>query len=399
MTHTPLRPTGRHPWTAAALAVLSLGAQAQTLMQPSPRSDLTDADTLVWRAGAQWQREDNVFLEPEGSAKSDQALVTSVGLRLNKPYSLQRLELDVGLDNYKYDRYSALDFTALNYQGAFRWAFTPRLRGNLTSERREYTDRFSDVSANRVNRRTEQNHGLDAEYEVGAAWRALAGVFERRLDNTSSTLESDTTVRGAELGARYDFRSGNTLAYRFRQGQGEYTGSLANAGDFTDRQHEAELGWQATGQIRVNGRLGWLEREHEAQPARDFSGWTGRLNANWQLTGKTQLVGGLVRDLASYRSDFGTYYEGYRLFIAPQWKPTAKTAVRLRWDHGVRTYKGTALTAGRQDKLNILALGLEWEPMRALRLLASVQRDQRDANLPGLDYKANVYGLAAQASF
>jgi exopolysaccharide biosynthesis operon protein EpsL len=401
--HTPRRPKRlRLLHTAtAALALFSLGAQAQMLMQPGPRSDLSDADTLEWRAGAQWQRDDNVFLEPEGQTKTDNMVVTTVGLRVNKPYSLQRLELDVSLDNHQYDRYSALDFTALNYNGAFRWAFTPKLRGNLTAERRENTDRFSDVSNNQVNRRTEQAHGLDAEYEVGAAWRALAGVFERRSENTLSTLEPDATVRGAELGARYEFRSGNALAYRYRQGQGEYAGGVGPGGDFSDRQHELELDWRATGQVRVGGRLGWLEREHDTLAARDFSGWMGRLNANWQATGKTSVAAGLVRELASYVSDFGTHYEGTRLFVAPQWKPTVKTAVRLHLEHGMRTYKGaaSALNSGREDSLSRLALGLEWEPIRALRLLATVQRDQRDTNRNGLDYKANMVGLSAVVSF
>ena len=401
MPHTQPRPRGLQT-AAAAMMLFSLGAQAQMLMQPGPRSDLSDADTLAWRAGAQWQRDDNVFLEPEGQTKADNILVTTVGLRVNKPYSLQRLELDLSLDNYKYDRYSALDFTALNYTGAYRWAFTPKLRGNLMAERREYGDRFGALSNNLVNRRTEHNLGLDAEYELGASWRALAGVFERRSENSASRLEPDATVRGAELGARYDLRSGNTLAYRFRQGQGEYTGGVLNVGHFTDRQHELDMGWQASGQVRLGGKLGWLEREHEAQPVRDFSGWTGRLHATWQATGKSSVAVGLARDLASFQSDFGTYYEDLRLFIAPQWKPTAKTAVRLRWEHGTRTYKGqtaTALTAGREDRLNAVALGLEWELARALRLLASVQREERNAKLGGLDYKATVFGLSALLVF
>ncbi len=401
-TRTPW-PSGLHPrWTAPALALLSLGAQAQALMQPTPRTDFTDADTLQWRAGAQWQRDDNVFLESDGSAKTDHIFVTTLGLRVNKPISLQRLELDVKVDNFKYERYSVLDFTALNYTGAYRWAVTPRMRGNVLAERREYIDRFSDISSGNVNRRTEQNHGLEAEYEVGAAWRALGGVFDRRISNSVSTYQADTTVQGGELGARYDFRSGNSLAYRYRQGQGDYSGGQTTLGGFTDRQHEFDLAWQPTGQIRVNGRMGWLDREHDLQPGRDFSGWVGRLNANWQLSGKTSVAAGLARELASYQTTDASYFQGQRWFIAPEWKPTFKTAVRLRWDHGTRTYKGApspSLSAGREDRLNILTLGLEWEVMRALRLLATVQRDERNSNIDGFDYKANIYGISALASF
>jgi exopolysaccharide biosynthesis operon protein EpsL len=384
------------------LSGLACTAQAQPLLRPGPRSDLTDADTLVWRAGVQWARDDNVFKEASGSAKADNIAVTTAGVRINKPWSLQRLELDASLDDLRYQNYSALNFTALNYNGAFRWAFTPRLRGNLVGERREYIDLFSDVSNGRVNRRTEQNHGLDAEYEIGAAWRALAGVFERRVTQSLEGLEPDATVRGGEVGARYDFRSGNSLGYRLRQGQGEYSDALTAISGFTDQQHELDLQWRATGQVRVGGRLGWLQRDHDQQPVRDFSGWTGRLQAHWQLTGKTSVAGGLIRELAPYQVTDASYYEGYRLFIAPEWKPTAKTAVRLRLDHGTRNYKGSPVPTAlpqREDRLSIAALALEWEPIRALRLMASVQRDERNSNRSGADYRANVYSIAAQASF
>lgn len=389
-------------WALLALAGLACGAQAQPLLRPGPRSDLTDADTLVWHAGVQWARDDNVFKEPSGAAKADHIAVTTAGLRINKPWSLQRLELDASVDDHRYQNYSALNYTALNYNGAFRWAFTPRLHGNLVGERREYIDLFSDVSNGRVNRRTEQNHGLDAEYELGAAWRALAGVFERRITQSVAGLEPDATVQGGELGARYDFRSGNSLAYRYRQGQGDYSGGLAAISGFTDKQHEFDLQWRATGQIRVNGRVGWLERAHDQQPERDFSGWTARLQARWQLTGKTSVDAGLVRELAPYQVADASYYEGLRLFLAPEWKPTAKTAVRLRLDHGTRTYKGSPVATAlpqREDTLNIVALALEWEPIRALRLMATVQRDERSSNRAGADYRAHVYGIAAQASF
>ncbi len=387
---------------SAVLACLALASHAQTVMQPSPRSDLTDADTLMWRAAVQWEHDDNVFREPSGQAKSDQIAVSTLGLRINKPWSLQRLELDASVDDYRYDRYSALGFTALNYNGAFRWAFTPRLRGNLTAERREFIDRFSDVSNGNVDRRTELNHGLDAEYELGAAWRALAGVFDRRTRHSAGSVEPDATVRGAEVGVRHELRSGNSVVYRYRQGQGDYDGASLAVSDFTDRQHELELQWRVTGQIRVNGRLGWLEREHDALPQRDFSGWVARLQAQWLLTGKTSVAAGLVRELAPYQVTDASYYEGLRLFLAPEWKPTAKTAVRLRWDQGWRTYKGAptpTLAGPREDTLRILALALEWEPIRALRLMATVQRDERNSNRNASDYRANVYGLAAQASF
>ena len=397
----PARAVLRATALAGAAVLLGLSAQAQTVLTPTPRTDFTDADTLQLRAGLRWEHDDNVFKAPAAQAQSDQLLVSSVGLRVSKPWSLQRLDLNLSVDRFDYDRNSTLDFTALNYEGAFRWAVTPRLRGNVLADRREYVDRFSAFSATgTVNRRTELSHALEAEYEVGAAWRALAGVFEQQLNNSLSSQFADTTVRGGELGARYDFRSGNSLAYRLRQGTGDYAGAstLFPATGFTDRQHDFELNWAPTGQLRVNGRMGHLDRQHDNDPARNFSGWVGRLNATWNLTGKTSVTAGVIRDLAAFRTDFAGYYQGHRAFIEPRWQATAKTAVRLRLEQGQRDYRApivpTATDVGRQDKLSVAAIALEWEPIRAVRLMLTAQRDERSSNIAGRDYRGNLYAAS-----
>ncbi len=403
MQRRQLAGTVRLSAAATAIAFLALGAldaRAQAVLQPTPRTDFSDADTLQWRAGLGWEHDDNVFKAPGGQAQSDSLLVSNVGLRVSKPWSLQRLDLNLNLNRYDYDSNSALDFTALNYDGAFRFAVTPRFRGNVLADRREFTDRFSVLTGNQVNRRTELNHAVEAEYEVGAAWRALAGVFEQRLENSVGGAFADTAVRGAEAGARYEFRSGNNLAYRFRQGQGDYSATSASfpATDFTDRQHDFEANWAPTGALRLNGRMGYLERQHDNDPVRDFSGWVGRVNATWNLTGKTSITAGVIRDLAAFRTNFAGYFEGYRAFIEPRWQATAKTALRLRVEQGMRNYKAplvpTDPDVGREDQLNLAAVALEWEPIRALRLMLTAQRDERSSNIAGRDYRANLYGAS-----
>jgi hypothetical protein len=86
---------------------------------------------------------------------------------------------------------------------------------------------------------------------------------------------------------------------------------------------------------------------------------TGQLDAAWAITPKTSLAGGVVRELASYQTTTASYYEGYRFFVAPTWKPTEKTAVRLRYDHGARDFKGPLpgfAATNRRDTTNLLSL-------------------------------------------
>lgn len=390
---------------AAALLVAAAPSLAQIYAQDQDQADAPS--TLQWRVGENVQRDSNVFRTPDNQRLSDTIAVTTLGLKLDKRYSLQRLELDLSADNYQYREFSQLNFNAVNYAGAWRWAVTPRLYGNVIAERSDYLDRLAPSGVDALNHRVERQTGVDAEYELGAAWHALAGVFERRTTNSLALgLEPDATVRGGEGGVRYVLPSGSSVAYRYRQGQGDYdsTGSLAPlaTSDFKDREHEVELQWTPSAKTRVAGRLAYAKRAHDSLARRDFSGWRGRINGTWEVTGKTRVEGGLVRELASYQTDDASFYEGYRLFVGPVWNATEKIAVRLRYDHGERSYKGALpgfADSGRKDRLDVTTLALEWSPVRALRLVASWQNDQRRSNLPGLDYRAHVYSLAALASF
>ncbi len=363
--------------------------------------------TLQFRVGQSLQRDSNVFRSPVAS--SDTYGVTTLGVKLDKRYSLQRIELDVYAQDYRYQDFSELDFTALNYDAAWRWSFTPKLRGNLTADRREFVDNSADVlvgpgGTSTVNRRTESALGLDAEYELGAAWRALAGVFQRDLENSRTTAEADSSVTGGELGARYVFRSGNALDYRFKSGDGKYSGAVG-AGlprDFSDTEHEFRFEWAPTGRTRVQGRLAQLDRQHDGAPDRDFSGLTGRVNANWVLTGKTQVDAGFIRELSSYQTANTNYYAGDRIYVSPVWKPTEKTALRLRLEQGSRDYKGAPagqLASGRRDKTSLASLSLEWEALRALTVAVTAQRDRRTSNTAGAEYSANTIGVSALFKF
>lgn len=375
-----------------------------------------ELDTLQFKAGQSVTHDSNIFrLSDTANAqaligttdRADTVSVTTAGFKVNKPFGLQRFELDAAVEDHHYSRFSNLDFTAVNYAAAWRWSFTPALHGNLTSDRREYVDNTADVqNSGQLNRRTNRSTVFDAEYELDGAWRLVGGLFERTSTSSQPfTFEGDSRIRGAEGGVRYVFPSNTSMAYRYKRGNGDYPGRVPSstfAGSFTDTEHEFRLDWAPTGKTTLRARLSHLDREHDGLAARDFSGFTGQLDATWNITAKTSLAGGLVRELGSYQTSNASYYEGYRFFIAPTWKPSEKTAVRLRYDHGARDFRGPLpgfAATDRHDTSNLVSLALEWQALRALKLIASVQRDRRKSTEPGFDYTSNAFGLSAQASF
>lgn len=374
-----------------------------------------ELDTLQFKAGESLRYDSNIFRLSDTansqniigtSDRSDTIAITTVGVKVDKPYGLQKFELDVNLDHYIYNNFSNLDFTAVNYAAAWRWSLTPGFHGNLTTERQQFVDNNADVqNRGELNRRTDRYSLLDAEYELSGAWRALGGFFERTSNNSQPfTFEEDTKIRGAEVGVRYVFASNTSMAYRFKNGRGEYpdrviTSSFANR--FKDREHELRLDWPITDKTSIQSKLAYFERTHEGVSARDFSGVVGHLNATWIATGKTKVVAGFMHGLGSYQTSDISYYKESRFFVAPTWKPTEKTALLLRYEHGVRNYKGAigVIASNRRDSMNLGSLAFEWEPVRAVKVTASLFRDQRNSNVPDQDYKSNGVGLAVLASF
>jgi exopolysaccharide biosynthesis operon protein EpsL len=390
------------PYPLALLGLFCLNAQADEL------------DTLQFYASENVQHDSNPFRLSDSAnaqaligtpSRSDTIAVTTVGFKLNKPVGLQRFEFDANVEDHRYKRFTNLDFTGVNYAAAWRWSFTPALHGNLTSDRREYVDNTSDLqNFGQLNRRTARSTLLDAEYEVDGAWRVLGGVFERVSTSSQPTFEGDSKVRGLEVGARRVFSSGTSLAYRYRNGSGESSdiAQATPAGDFKDREHEVRLDWAPSGKTTVQARLAHFDRKYDAVAARDFSGVVGQADVNWAITGKTSVTGGAARELGSYQTDTSSYYQGYRFFVAPTWRATEKIAVRLRYDHGVRDFRGAApgfAAIDRKDTTRLASLALEWQAARALKLVGSVQRDKRTSNAPGVDYVSNSVGVLARLSF
>jgi len=228
-------------------------------------------------------------------------------------------------------------------------------------------------------------------------------VFERTIQNSAALIQdASTKVSGGEAGARYVFRSGDSVAYRYRHGNGEYSGLPAStlpSRNFTDTEHELNFEWLANSSTRLQGRVAHLERKRNDAANSEFSGLVGRINLSWLITGKTRMDIGLIRELASYQPGTPSYYDGERLYISPVWKPTEKTAIRLRLDQGVRHYNGVVGYEGRRDEVGQVGVSVEWEPRRFVKLMASLARDKRSSNFVGLDYKANVIGVAALFSF
>lgn len=392
---------------ALPLLLSSLSVQADT------------DDTVQLNVGASVQYDSNLFrLSPDAdpetllgtSSKSDRISTLSAGLKFSKPYSLQRFEFDATAIDYRYQNFDYLDFTALNYAAAWRWTLTPSFHGNLTARQNEALNSFADYKGyNNLNIRTENDLRFDAAFEVDGVWRLLAAVGKTRRTNSKVFVqEGDNQTTTLDGGVRYAFPSGSSLTYTVRTGLGEYTNRsqpipvalLDNR--FDTIENEVRLIWLLTGKTTLDGRVAYLERNHEHYSGRDYSGVVGNLGIDWEITGKTRLALSLAHDLASYQSVSSSYTSTDRVSVAPYWQIDAKTGLRLRYEYAQRKYLGAIASTpmnGREDVLRSGQIALEWQPYRSLLVSTSLQSDRRTSNQSGQDYDAYMISVSAQASF
>lgn len=376
-------------------------------------------DALNFTVSTAVRHDDNVFrlpsnvLPPAGlgkTSKSDRINVTTVGLKFDKAYSQQRFQFGATITDNRYDRFSNLDFEARGYQAAWLWRLTSRLSGSLKADRQQsladFTDYRTGVATGR-NVRTTENRLFNADWWLHGSWHLVGGISEVRQSN-SQTFSADASYNlvSAEAGVKYVAESGNSLALLSRQGRGENPGRVLDPvavldNRFDNDEIELKLDYQITGKSGVVARVARVERKHEHFSARDYAGTAGRFDYTWKPLGKLQVLLSAGRDIASFQDANGSFFVNDSVSLTPVWQIGAKTAARLKLESSRRDYRGavTPLAVSREDRVRSMVLSLDWKPLRALTLSASLQKDRRDSSLAAFDYKATVATITAQLAF
>jgi exopolysaccharide biosynthesis operon protein EpsL len=366
-----------------------------------------EAPALQFRVLAGIEHETNALRVPSAANPvSDEVGIVGVGLKANRRYGLQRIRADVEANTYRYRKQSDLNYNTINYALAWDWQFTPAFHGIVSADRKQYRVVTTDPVAlvNRVGRRTERAETAEGIYDLGAAWRLLAGVAHTESSsNQPSPWDASPSVRSARVGAGYELPSGASIFARFRRGDGEYQDPLAAGSASEFKENEAELvgKWPVTGKTFVEGRLGHIKREHSAAPLRDFSGMVGSAFVRWEITGKTRLSAGVGRDLSATGLAVGGHVQQNRFYIGPVWQATAQIAVNARYDRVSRDWKDVPAGSpevGQRERVQLLSAGLDWEPRRYLTVSTYVRGERLKSNVTA-GYRSTTVGAAVKAYF
>jgi len=373
-------------------------------------------DPLSFNAGAGLRYDDNVFRLPANAdprsalgkpTKADWIQTASLGVRFDKPYAQQRVQLVAGITDNRYETLGSLNFVSRNYQAAWLWHLTSRLSGTLSADKQQTLNDFADFRGSTRNIRTTETRHADADWWLHGSWHLTGGLAENHQNNSQTFTADDSFVlRSAEAGVKYVAESDNAISLVTRRGHGENPDrSLDPVAQLDTRyeQNETELklNYQLTGKSTVNGSLARVERKHEHFGARDFAGMTGRADYLWKPFGKLQFGISAGRDIAVFQDATSSYYVNDSLSISPTWQVSAKTTAGLKLDLSRRDYRGAIapLAASRQDQGRSVGITLGWAPLRSVSISGSLQWERRTSTLSGFEFTDTTAALTAQLTF
>jgi len=373
-------------------------------------------DTINFLIGTDYSHYDNLFLLPDGqdptgdTKRSDNVLRTNFGIKVNKKYSLQTFKFDYTHIDNKYDNADFLDFNSNNYKAAWLWSLTPSLSGNLSSERKVDLIPFTDRNSNTQNIRTVEIQKFDFDWSPHNVWHLLGGYT--KLESTNSqTFVQETSFKfnAAELGIKYSFSSGNFIALKFRNRDGENDSinqSNKTGKEFSENEEELSALWQLSGKSRVTANLGHNSHTDDTFALRDYSGYYGGVNYSWDPSAKLNIGVSLTRKLSSYQDNASSYTVNDVLSVKPTWGLTSKIALGGSVSVSKRRFLGdgpspASTASSREDDGLTYGIQATWAPRSTMTFGINLQHDERNSNDVALnrDYSSNTVGVNGQLTF
>lgn len=365
------------------LSVISLDATAD------------EFDTFQLNASVNKISDNNIFRRNTGET-SDDITIKSMGVKIDKQYSLQRVMLDWNFLDYKYNRSSFLDYQASNYSSAFLWSLTPSLTGTISADRTEVLNDFRDYrTATPIqNIRTTKINKFRAEYSPHHVWSLIAGVTNSQATNSQQfNAQANFDATAFDYGAKYLFPSGAYVTVLGHKRRGEYKNRQLDAllqfdNGYDENEFEVDLVFKATGKSSLSAKVGHIEREYDNFTLRNYDAYIGHIDYKLMLTGKIRAGANLSRLVAPYEQATSTYSstDMLRGDIVYALSDKLELTVNAKLSEREFTGRGQFDTSGRKDEEKSISGSVKWTPIKNISFSLSETKSSRNSNQSQFDF-------------
>jgi exopolysaccharide biosynthesis operon protein EpsL len=352
-----------------------------------------ELDTFQLHASVNKMYDSNLFRQSANEV-SDQATISTAGLRFNKTYSLQRFIADISYVDNKYNKSDFLDYAATNYNAGWNWSLSPNLTGVLSTARTQRQINFRDLQSAVKNVNTTTENTFRAEYSPHQVLSLIAGYSQIKSENSQSfnAIASNERI-GVDYGAKYNFPSGSYISLMGHQRNGTVNGRPLNNllqfdTGFTDYEYDLEVSLAENGKSNFVGKLGSIEREHDHFSLRDYQAWIGSLNYELLWTGKIKSNVGILRSVGAFETSNSTYSLTDALTASVDYEISEKIQAAINFRLSERDFEGRGQfnTSGRTDKEHSYGARISWRPIKNIGFSLSSTKAYRNSTLSQFDF-------------
>lgn len=353
-----------------------------------------------------YRLDDSEFsLVPE---KSDRYSVLSAGLNVDWRPGRQRVVASASKSFVRFSRYDNLDYDGSDYQLRWNWQLGNYWSGRVGATEKVTQSNLGDQLGLAVNNEVTRRHGFaDAAWQFHPRWSIGAGAATVEATNSAlsrAPLDYEEDSVTGMLG--YKTPKGSKLSGQVRRAEGEYPNRPLSSSldrEYTQTEYNLLGDWTLTGKLIAHGKIGYVQREHDTQGQRDFSGVAGRLSADYAATGKTTLSAAVYREVSNADLLDATYQVNTGTSLGAAWRATPKITVRASAAFENRTFEGDSGVPGagdqREDDTVSGTLSVGYSPIEAATIEVGVQAGQRDSNVSAYSYEYQGAFVSVRGDF
>lgn len=357
-------------------------------------------DVVQAYVSASVMHDDNLLrLSSAQAAVADTIQQDTLGLKVNWRQGRQQVLLDASINQTRYSNLTSLGYQATNLQSRWNWQLGNSLSGDMGYSRSTSQSSFAELHQAVNNLNTRQEKFADGAWQIQPSWRLNGGMTQSTYSVASNSVLGNEST-GYTVGATFTPLSGNEIGIRSNRLVQSYpvlqvVSNVPVDNGFTQDQLLATVNWNYSGHIRLYGQAGVVSRAHNQVTVRDFSGKTMHGTLSWLGSGKTQIDLSAWDELDAYDDLVTNSAQSKGVSVNAVWSPTGKLNMSVRGQQLKRDFILNPNTQAplRQDTVNSSSFSVNYQPVRAVNLSASMQAERRSSTLDNIDYADNTINL------
>lgn len=327
----------------------------------------------------------------------------------------QSIDVDARAAENLYTKNTNLNNLSTDDSVIWNWGFGSAFTGEVGAHYSRDLTSFVNTAVYSRNLLGHEEFFAGGRYEAGPHWSLYGGLLDSVYSLSSPLAQSnDTRTKAVEVGTQLVGDSTNSLSfdYRYTDARAPYNITIDAAAfkpDFREDRVRVLVTYVLTDTSSFDGNAGFLKRTYPTTQLGSFSGYVGRLNYDWQVTDKVQLLVSAYRQLSADLTAQTDYFVSTGGSVGPNWTVSEKFSIELTGSYEHRVYIGSdsvylganpVLQApGRRDSIPAESVIFNYNPVTPLTITGSYSHEHRGTNQAEFLFDDDRASLAAVFKF